>query len=283
LPTTSLVVESEVYGREEDKEKILKILSVVESNDSQMSVIPIVGMGGVGKTTLVQLVYNDESLKDKFDLKAWACVSDEFDAVKVTKNILEAVSSGEKCDYENFDMLQVKLKGILSNKKFLVVLDDIWNDDYGKWDILRRPFLAGKPGSTIIITTRQESVAKIIGHGELPFPSLISLTFVDMSNWEEWHGIEGVINLPQLQELNIRSCPKLVRVPYLLLPSLCELQAKECNELVLNHMQNLESLTQIRLKKIFGLTSVIKAFVEFPFTLESLSVDECDDVVTLWP
>ncbi|XP_022898639.1 putative disease resistance RPP13-like protein 1 isoform X2 [Olea europaea var. sylvestris] len=161
LPTTSLVEELEVYGREKDKEEILKVVFGVESNDSQISVIPIVGMGGVGKTTLVQLVYNDERLKEKFDLKAWACVSDEFDAVRVTKNILESVSSGGKCDYEFFDTLQKKLKESLSNKKFLVVLDDIWIENYGVWDILRRPFLAGKPGSTIIITTRQERVAKI--------------------------------------------------------------------------------------------------------------------------
>ncbi|CAI9775091.1 unnamed protein product [Fraxinus pennsylvanica] len=121
------------------------------------------------------------------------------------------------------------------------------------------------------------------GNGELPFPSLINLTFEDMSNWEEWHGIEGVIELPRLHKLNIRSCSKLVRLPKLLVPSLRKLEAEECNVVVLNHMQNLESLTQIELKKIFGLTSIIKAFVQFPFTLESLSVDECDDLVTLWP
>ncbi|XP_022889154.1 putative disease resistance protein At3g14460, partial [Olea europaea var. sylvestris] len=162
LPTTSLVVEAEVYGREEDKEKIIEILFDDESNDNSISVIPIVGMGGVGKTTLVQLVYNDERLKDKFDLKAWACVSDDFNAVSVTKAILEEVSSGGRCDSENFDKLQVKLKENLSDKKFLVVLDDIWNENYGDWDILRRPFLAGKPGSKIIITTRQEGVAKVM-------------------------------------------------------------------------------------------------------------------------
>ncbi|CAA2955137.1 disease resistance RPP13 1 isoform X1 [Olea europaea subsp. europaea] len=105
LQTTSLVVESEVHGREEDKEKILEILLGVESNDSPVSVIPIVGMAGVGKTTLVQLVYNDERLKHEFDLKAWACVTDDFNAFKVTKCILESVSSG-KNDYENFNMLQ---------------------------------------------------------------------------------------------------------------------------------------------------------------------------------
>ncbi|CAA2964966.1 disease resistance RPP13 1 [Olea europaea subsp. europaea] len=161
LQTTSLVIESEVHGREEDKEKILEILLGIDSDDSPVSVIPIVGMGGVGKTTLVQLVYNDERLKHKFDLKAWACVTDDFNAFKVTKCILESVSSG-KSDYENFNMLQVRLKESLSNKKFLVVLDDIWNENCGDWDILRRPFLSGKSGSKIIITTRQERVAEIM-------------------------------------------------------------------------------------------------------------------------
>ncbi|KAL2514461.1 putative disease resistance RPP13-like protein 1 [Forsythia ovata] len=111
-------------------------------------------MGGVGKTTLTQLVYND-------DLMAWACVSDEFDAFRITKIILESVFSGS-CDYTDLNMLQVKLKESLSKKRFLVVLDDVWSEKYGDWDILRRPFLAGKPGSKIIVTTRHEKVAKIM-------------------------------------------------------------------------------------------------------------------------
>ncbi|XP_022898589.1 putative disease resistance protein At3g14460 [Olea europaea var. sylvestris] len=189
LPTTSLVVESEVYGREKDKEEILKILFGVESNDSQISVIPIVGMGGVGKTTLVKLVFNDERLKGKFDLKGWVCVSDEFDVEKVTKKILESVSSGGKCDYENFDTLQVKLKESLSNKKFMIVLDDIWNDDYGKWDSLCSPFLAGKPGSTIIITTRQERVAKIMS--EIPAYNLDLLSEGDALSLLAQHAFEA--------------------------------------------------------------------------------------------
>ncbi|KAL2514559.1 putative disease resistance RPP13-like protein 1 [Forsythia ovata] len=161
LQLTSVVEESEVHGREKDKEDILKMLLEVESSDSPVSVIPIVGMGGVGKTTLAQLVYNDDRLKGEFDLMAWACVSDEFDAFRITKIILEAVFSGS-CDYTDLNMLQVKLKESLSKKRFLVVLDDVWNEKYGDWDILRRPFLAGKPGSKIIVTTRLEKVAKIM-------------------------------------------------------------------------------------------------------------------------
>ncbi|CAA3026383.1 putative disease resistance RPP13-like protein 1 [Olea europaea var. sylvestris] len=212
LPTTSLVVKSKVYGRENDKEEILKILFGVESNDSQISVIPIVGMGGIGKTTLVQLVYNDERLKDKFDLKGWACVSDEFDAVRVTKNILESVSSGGKCDYENFDTLQNKLKESLSNKKFLVVLDDIWNENYGDWEDLSKPFLAGKPGSTIIITTRQERVAKIMS--EIPAYNLDLLSEGDALSLLAQHAFgaktfDGHPDLIEIGQSMVKRCKRL--------------------------------------------------------------------------
>ncbi|CAA3029695.1 disease resistance RPP13 1 [Olea europaea subsp. europaea] len=120
-------------------------------------------MGGVGKTTLAQLVYNDDRVKDEFDLKAWACVSDQFDALMVTKTILNQVSP-RRYDDDDFNTLQVKLKQNLSNKKFLLVLDDVWNENFEDWDILKRPFLASKPGSKIIVTTRQHSVVQNMTH-----------------------------------------------------------------------------------------------------------------------
>ncbi|KAF2319672.1 hypothetical protein GH714_017935 [Hevea brasiliensis] len=75
-PSTSLVNEAKVYGREEDKKAMLKLLNA-ETNDAEVSVIPIIGMGGLGKTTLAQLVYNDAILE--FDLKAWVSVGEDFD------------------------------------------------------------------------------------------------------------------------------------------------------------------------------------------------------------
>ncbi|CDP17833.1 unnamed protein product [Coffea canephora] len=160
LPSTSLV-ESYVYGRENDKKELLKLLLSNESSDDQVVVIPIVGMGGVGKTTLAQMVYNDDRVNEVFDSKAWACVSDDFDIFGVTKTILKAITSGG-CDYEDLNMVQVKLSEALTRKRFLIVLDDVWNEKYEDWDILRRPFLVGSSGSKIIVTTRHHRVASVM-------------------------------------------------------------------------------------------------------------------------
>uniref|UniRef100_A0A2N9F111 Rx N-terminal domain-containing protein n=1 Tax=Fagus sylvatica TaxID=28930 RepID=A0A2N9F111_FAGSY len=74
-PTHSFVREEEVIGREEDKKAIISLL--LESNvEENVSVIPIVGIGGLGKTTLAQYVFNDKDVKKYFDLKMWVCVSD---------------------------------------------------------------------------------------------------------------------------------------------------------------------------------------------------------------
>ncbi|XP_027157960.1 putative disease resistance RPP13-like protein 1 [Coffea eugenioides] len=118
-------------------------------------------MGGVGKTTLAQMVYNDDRVNEFFDSKAWACVSDDFDIFGVTKTILKAITPGV-CDYEDLNMVQVKLSEALTRKRFLIVLDDVWNEKYEDWDILRRPFLVGSSGSKIIVTTRHHRVASVM-------------------------------------------------------------------------------------------------------------------------
>ena len=66
---------------------------------------------------------------------SWACVSDDFDVIKVTKTLLESVTS-RVCDKNNLELLQAKLKKTLRNNKFLLVLDDFWNEEYNDWDHL---------------------------------------------------------------------------------------------------------------------------------------------------
>ncbi|KAB1202506.1 putative disease resistance RPP13-like protein 1 [Morella rubra] len=109
--------ENRASKSKKDKENVVELLLTENSSDAGVRVVSIVGMGGMGKTTLAQLVYNDEKLKGIFEVKAWVCVSDDFDVVRVTKAVLESVDS-EKCDGKALDWLQVKLKEKLRGKKF---------------------------------------------------------------------------------------------------------------------------------------------------------------------
>ncbi|KAH9750470.1 putative disease resistance RPP13-like protein 1 [Citrus sinensis] len=163
LPTTSLVNEAKVCGRETEKKEIVELLLKDDSrNDGGFAVIPIVGMGGLGKTTLAQLVYNDKQVEDHFDLKAWTCVSDDFDVIRLTKSILISIAADQNVDNQDLNLLQEKLKKHLFGKKFLLVLDDVWNEDYNDWVDLSLPFEAGAQGSKVVVTTRNQEVAKIM-------------------------------------------------------------------------------------------------------------------------
>ncbi|CAI9261756.1 unnamed protein product [Lactuca saligna] len=160
----SLVDESGIFGRKDDKKKLMeKLLGDKDESGSQnFSIVPIVGMGGVGKTTLARLLYDEKKVKDHFELRAWVCVSDEFSILNISKVIYQSVT-GEKKEFEDLNLLQEALRGKLQNKLFLIVLDDVWSESYGDWEKLVGPFHAGTSGSRIIMTTRKEQLLKQLG------------------------------------------------------------------------------------------------------------------------
>ncbi|XP_062118252.1 putative disease resistance RPP13-like protein 1 [Humulus lupulus] len=162
-----LVEHADVYGRDAEKKIIVdQLLKDDVDSGSNISVISIVGMGGLGKTTLAQVVYEDDRVQKYFELKVWITVSDEFDIFRITKEIFEGVTTN-KCGTENFDELRRKLKEALRGKKFLFVLDDVWNESYSLWDTLKSSFEFGANGSKILVTTRSTIVASTMATGKV--------------------------------------------------------------------------------------------------------------------
>ncbi|XP_044497145.1 putative disease resistance protein RGA3 [Mangifera indica] len=161
--STSLVDVTEIYGREFEKNSLVsKLLDERNEKQRDLPVISLVGMGGIGKTTLAQLVYNNDKVMSHFDTKIWVCVSNPFNEVRVAKAIIE----GLECRTNDFVELESLLKCIrqsITGKKFLLVLDDVWSEDYNKWESFYHCLKNGSYGSKVLITTRNERVASIMG------------------------------------------------------------------------------------------------------------------------
>ncbi|CAJ2638987.1 unnamed protein product [Trifolium pratense] len=186
LSTTALVDESTIYGREVQKEELIKLL--LEGNDSgnKVPIISIVGLGGMGKTTIAKLVCNDKKIKEHFQLQAWVYVSESFDVVGLTKAILESFKFS--ANGENLSLLHQQLQQELTGKKFLIVLDDIWNVNAACWEDLLLPFNHGSSGSKIIVTTREKKVGNVLNS------KLFDLQQLDKSDcWRlfETHAFHG--------------------------------------------------------------------------------------------
>ncbi|GAB4841366.1 hypothetical protein Ancab_022094 [Ancistrocladus abbreviatus] len=113
--------------------------SIIEEEtdrDSAVGGVAIVGLGGMGKTTLTRSVYNDDRLKGCFDLKLWIYVFSDFDVVRLTKLAIESITSQPY---------------------------DAWSERIEDWELLCCPFNTGAQGSRIIVTTRNEGIADIMG------------------------------------------------------------------------------------------------------------------------
>ncbi|BAH95563.1 putative disease resistance protein RGA3 [Oryza sativa Japonica Group] len=157
-----------VFGRENEKEHIVGWLTNTSSEDNQdaknnnhVPIMSIVGHGGIGKTTLAQLISHDSRIKKHFDTVIWVAVSMSFDAKTLLDKIIQSVTL-LKPSVDTYEALQQHLKKEIETIKYLLILDDVWEDkDISKWENLFSSLRTGVCGRKILLTTRMQSVADL--------------------------------------------------------------------------------------------------------------------------
>ncbi|XP_022932629.1 disease resistance protein RGA2-like isoform X2 [Cucurbita moschata] len=160
--TDSFPEEIEFIGRKTEVSYIVDKLLALESQ-KPLVVLTIVGTGGLGKTTLVKKVFHHDMIRKNFDTTIWVCVSHPF---KINK-ILRAIVGSFNPTFGGSDEREVilrELQNLLSAKKYLLVLDDVWNEEPILWNELRACLVKinQKVGSAIVVTTRSGKVAEIM-------------------------------------------------------------------------------------------------------------------------
>ncbi|VAI40115.1 unnamed protein product [Triticum turgidum subsp. durum] len=228
--TSSFPNETKIFGRDMELKQILRVLGVPthshsknkwesRANKSRLPNLPvssIVGIGGVGKTTLAQHICSHPQVKSHYDTVIWICVSDDFDEKRLTKEAIESCPDKEATT-NNLNSLQLALSNVLHNRKFLIVLDDMWDDalkENGQcWKRFCAPFRNVLQGSMMLVTTRSRKVADLVRTME----PIILEGLKDDEFWNFFKlcvfGSESSNDFPELDLIGRKILPKLKGSP----------------------------------------------------------------------
>jgi hypothetical protein len=183
--------------------------------EENVSIIPIVGIGGQGKTTLAQFVYNDKHVQRYFDLMLWVCVSDPFDIKTIVEKLIESATMKRPKSLV-MDSLQTLLRETIGGKRYLLVLDDVWNEDPNEWFNLKKLLVGGQRGSKVLITTRSQKVAMVVT-GTI---NISQYLLGGLSQFDSWNLFKKMAfedgkepNNPELVEIGKEIVQKCAQVP----------------------------------------------------------------------
>uniref|UniRef100_A0A803MWR1 NB-ARC domain-containing protein n=1 Tax=Chenopodium quinoa TaxID=63459 RepID=A0A803MWR1_CHEQI len=160
--TDSHVNEADIIERKDDLENIIGML--LDTNVKQnVSFLTVVGIEGLGKTALAQLVYNDPRVKSAFPLRKWTCVADQDQKELDVKEVICKIMGQKFDECYTMDKVQSLVQEQLQGEKYLLVLDDVWTEKHIQWLDLVKYFIGGQRGSWIVVTTRSQKTATIVG------------------------------------------------------------------------------------------------------------------------
>ncbi|CAN6699353.1 unnamed protein product [Malus baccata var. baccata] len=154
--------DEKIIGREEIVSGIIATLIESKNQENNLSVMAIVGMAGLGKTTLAKSLFNADAIGTHFYEKLWVCVSNTFDVNLILDRMLESLNS-DKTGFKSQEALLNTLRKTLIGKRYMLILDDVWNEDETLWSSLMSCLLKlnSAPGSIVIVTTRSAETASI--------------------------------------------------------------------------------------------------------------------------
>ncbi|KAJ4760765.1 Disease resistance protein RGA2 [Rhynchospora pubera] len=195
----------------------MKLKKPVLIRNWKLPVLPICGLGGMGKTTIAQIVYNNDIVKEVFDQRAWVYVSEKFDVTTIMKKIIDLLGDSSSSSSSHRELIERKLIKTIENRRFFLVLDDIHDGIESKWSDLFSVLSNGAVGSFILLTTQSECVAKRIGNMsiiinldalELEWFDLLfkSYAFGELFNYDRESGSSSITcknNAPKAQVNNL--------------------------------------------------------------------------------
>ncbi|KAF3622968.1 putative methyltransferase-like protein 5-like [Capsicum annuum] len=172
--------ENMMVGREIEFEMVQDQLA---RGASEVEVVSIVGMGGIGKTTLANKLFCDPFIVSRFDIRAKVTITQEYCTRNVLLDLLFSISgsgrTGGLCEQQDDGQLADQLQKLLKGRRYLIVIDDIWAKE--AWDDIKLCFPDCNCRSRILMTTRNMEVAEYASSGKLPYQLLF------LSSVESWN------------------------------------------------------------------------------------------------